>query len=251
MKTNNIKLHGLLLTFLIGSTFGAMAQCEPNYGPRQVAPGQAPSISMSGLPSTLADTCSSASVSVAAPTVTPINGEWIQYDQNDCADPQTGTLSLQDVTTSWTASGCGASPSSGSLPCAFSVSSPGVCTVTFTATGTTDDPSGTYSSSCSATFNAVAIQFLDPSGNSVSSVPVLQGGGANVGVSVVPSSATVTFTSSDSSVATVSGSAPTITVNGIAVGTTAITGTLNGGATACETLGVTVSTGSLTLSFNP
>lgn len=93
----------------------------------------------------------------ASVTVTPTDGTKIQYDNNDCEDPnyQTAACSLSSPTTTWTASGCGANPSSGSGATAtFKVNAIGSVSVSFSTTAT-DCFGGTYSASAGVSFNVL------------------------------------------------------------------------------------------------
>jgi len=88
--------------------------------------------------------CIGLPVSISSSTTTNY-GTKKRSDLNGCQPDQTNTLALSAPTVIWTVSGCNPDPSSGTGPIAtFTPRSSGNGTVAFTATATTDDPSGTY-----------------------------------------------------------------------------------------------------------
>lgn len=94
---------------------------------------------------------------VSAPTVTITRGDGtkIKYDANACENPpyQTASWALGNPTTTWGASGCGASPSTGSgATASFLVNTVGVCSVSYTNIATASDPAKSVTNVVSVTF---------------------------------------------------------------------------------------------------
>jgi hypothetical protein len=138
--------------------------CPPVWGNWQVDPNNVPTITIAfaapgdqcvQIP--VGSTIGSLSVSAGSPKTT--GGGKFQVDTSGCNNPNNpGTLSIDasSISVAWTASGCGASPGSGTGTTAkFTVNAVGSCTVAFTAQGTTSNPqSGPYiSTAASQTFN--------------------------------------------------------------------------------------------------
>jgi len=157
---------------VVASVFGmaslammAQDECTPDWGAWQVL--TAPTITAS-CPA-VSNQCGFGNQSVGV-NYNTTNGVAIQYDANDCENPpwHTNALSIGNVTYSWTASGCGASPSSGATnPAIFALSSCGTCTVSFTVTGTTTNPVGSYSASASVNFKIGNSMITGGSSNAV------------------------------------------------------------------------------------
>ena len=140
---------------------GENTNCPPVWGSWQADSQNLPTISITF--AAPGDQCvqipagsTSGSVSVSAGSPTTVDGGKFQVDTSSCSNANnTGTLSITPGKTTWTASGCGTTPSQGNTETAkFTVNAVGSCTVTFTAHGTTTDPSGNYDSSAALqTFN--------------------------------------------------------------------------------------------------
>ena len=104
--------------------------------------------------------CIGLPVSISSSTTTNY-GTKKQSDLNGCQPDQTNTLALSAPTTIWTVSGCSPVPSSGNgATAAFTPGSAGNGTVTFTASATTDDPSGTYTGGTNVPFTIVEVASL-------------------------------------------------------------------------------------------
>jgi hypothetical protein len=98
----------------------------------------------------------------AACSITPYKGMLVQYDQNNCSPPNFEDDNLGTITNVWTASGCGATPSSGtntSGTASFTVNSYGTVTVTFSLNAS-DALNLLYSTTVTNTINVLQLKYV-------------------------------------------------------------------------------------------
>ena len=203
----NIIIATILLTAL--GTAVVLA-CEPAWGPWQ--PNTAPTITVT-CPTPCDQVYSGGSLSVSAScNVVESDGTEIMTDSNNCCPAKTQPDPLGAATTTWIASGCGASPTNGTGTTAtVNINTNGSVTVTFTS-GATDDFTNGYTNSASATINAVMLTSICEATTPTNQSRTTIGVGEAVDLNLVTPSGSVTWSNSGGgTLSTTSGSSTTFT----------------------------------------